>query len=92
MRLIDADKLLEHVGRERLDSRELIAKMIESSPTIDKVWVVSYYDEGEAPVVTVYNNENAAYRHSYWELQIGSHSKVDMDECPIYSSFTINGK
>lgn len=33
MRLIDADELIEHVWRDRLDSRELIAKMVESAPT-----------------------------------------------------------
>lgn len=35
MRLIDADELMEHVGRDRLDSRELIAKMIENAPTVE---------------------------------------------------------
>jgi len=34
MRLIDANELLEHVGRDRLDSRELIADMIEKAPTV----------------------------------------------------------
>jgi hypothetical protein len=34
MRLIDADELLEHVWRDKLDSREAIAKMVESAPTI----------------------------------------------------------
>lgn len=34
MRLIDADELLEHAGRDRLDSRDLIFKMIEDSPTV----------------------------------------------------------
>ena len=34
MRLIDADELLEHAYRDRLDSRELIAKMIKNAPTI----------------------------------------------------------
>ncbi len=33
MRLIDADELMEHVCRDRLDSRERIAKMIEDAPT-----------------------------------------------------------
>lgn len=33
-RLIDADALLEKSYRERLDSRELIAQMIESAPTV----------------------------------------------------------
>ena len=34
MRLIDADELLEHVWRDKLDSRKAIAKMVESAPTI----------------------------------------------------------
>ena len=33
MRLIDADELMEHINRDRLDSRELIAKMVEDAPT-----------------------------------------------------------
>lgn len=37
MRLIDADELIERAYRERLDSRELIAQMIESAPTVDPV-------------------------------------------------------
>ena len=34
MRLIDADEVMEHVYRDKLDTRELIAKMIENAPTI----------------------------------------------------------
>lgn len=37
MRLIDADELLEHAYRDRLDSRELIADMIRNAPTIKKI-------------------------------------------------------
>ena len=33
MRLIDADELMEHVGRDRLDSRELIMQMVLDAPT-----------------------------------------------------------
>ena len=36
MRLINADELMEHVWRDRLDSRELIAEMVENMPTIEK--------------------------------------------------------
>ena len=35
MRLIDADELIEHAMREKLDSRELILQMIEKAPTIN---------------------------------------------------------
>lgn len=34
MRLIDADELIEHVWRDRVDSRERIANLVESMPTI----------------------------------------------------------
>lgn len=34
MRLIDADELMEHVYKDRLDSRELIADMVQRAPTI----------------------------------------------------------
>lgn len=33
MRLIDADELMEHVYRDKLDSRELIAEMVKNAPT-----------------------------------------------------------
>lgn len=35
MRLVDADEIMEHVWRDKLDSRELIADMILHSPTVD---------------------------------------------------------
>lgn len=35
-RLIDADELMEHVYRDKLDSRELIAEMVKNAPTIEK--------------------------------------------------------
>ena len=37
MRLIDADELIEHIWRDRLDSRERIADLVESMPTIKAV-------------------------------------------------------
>lgn len=37
MRLIDADELMEHAWRDKLDSRELIAEMIERAPTIKEI-------------------------------------------------------
>jgi len=37
MRLVDADELMEHVWRDRLDSRELIAHMIETAPTVKEI-------------------------------------------------------
>ena len=37
MRLIDADELMEHVWRDKLDSRELIAEMIDNAPTVKEI-------------------------------------------------------
>lgn len=37
MRLIDADELMEHAWRDKLDSRELIAEMIVKAPTIKEI-------------------------------------------------------
>ena len=37
MRLINADELMEHVWRDRLDSRELIVEMIEKAPTVKEI-------------------------------------------------------
>ena len=37
MRLIDADELLEHAYRDRLDTRERIADMIRNAPTVKTV-------------------------------------------------------
>lgn len=37
MRLIDADEVIEHVWRDRLDSRELIADMINNAPTVKAI-------------------------------------------------------
>lgn len=41
MRLADKDELIEHAYRDRLDSRELIAKMIENAPTVKAISVES---------------------------------------------------
>ena len=37
MRLIDADELMEHAWRDKLDSRELIAEMIDNAPTVKEI-------------------------------------------------------
>lgn len=53
MRLIDANELLEHAWRDKLDSGELIANMIESAPTV--------YDRekcGEANIIAGDRNYN----------------------------------
>ncbi len=37
MRLIDANELIEHAYRDKLDSRELIANMIKNAPTVKEI-------------------------------------------------------
>jgi uncharacterized protein with ATP-grasp and redox domains len=37
MRLVDADELMEHVWRDKLDSRELIAQMIATAPPVKEI-------------------------------------------------------
>ena len=34
MRLIDGDELMEHIGRDKLDSREAIMEMVKTAPTV----------------------------------------------------------
>lgn len=49
-RLIDADELLEHVWRDRLDSRERIADLVKFMPTIEErkkgKWIEIAPEEG----------------------------------------------
>ena len=37
MRIIDADELIEHAWRDKLDSRELIVEMINNAPTVKEI-------------------------------------------------------
>jgi len=64
-------------------------KMVVNQPTIEDhliVWVVSWYNAGEEPVVTVFGNEENAMKYYNYELA-NSHVKVAIDECQIYNTF-----
>lgn len=52
------------------------------------VWVVSYYDIGEEPVVTVFTNSDAAY--DCYEYFFVEHDKVSIDEVPVYKDFIVH--
>ena len=76
MRPIDADELLEHAYRDKLDSRELIANMIENAPTVYKggfVWV----DPKQVPLSCMQKDLFLAYIPgwnvcvSYWRTGSG---------------------
>lgn len=44
MRLIDANELMEHIWRDRLDSREAIAEMVNNAPTVRNATWISVND------------------------------------------------
>ena len=46
MRLIDGDELIEHVWRDRLDSRERIANLVKSMPTVKPQKKGAWHDIG----------------------------------------------
>lgn len=51
------------------------------------VWAVTYYDDGEEPVVTVFDNKEAAM--ACYSCFIGEHDVVNVDEAPVCHSFTV---
>lgn len=57
MRLIDADELMEHVWRDRLDSREAIAEMVEDAPTIEDTCELEKENEELKLHIAVLNNK-----------------------------------
>lgn len=82
MRLIDANELIERVARDKLDSRELILKIIEEAPTIDKVWVVSWRDDKFVPNIAIYDEERSAVQ-SYLNNRNKNYNNVMLDQAPI---------
>ena len=55
--------------------------------SVYKVWVVTYYNYGNDPIVTVFDNEGAA-KYMYSEY-IGNYDKVSVDQVPVYHAFKI---
>lgn len=56
----------------------------------NNVYVVTYWDDGLEPVVTVFDNqENAEKCYSFF---IKRHSGCCIDEVPIYSNFGKKGE
>ena len=49
------------------------------------IWIVTYWDFGNDPVVTAFNNEETANRcYKYFKKH---HELCCLDKCPIYSHF-----
>ena len=75
MRLINADALMEHVYRDRLNNRELIAEMVRNAPTIEPERKTGrWIDETFKPWGLVH--------HPYKCDQCGEHSEADSNYCP----------
>ena len=68
MRTIDADALLEHVWRDKLDSRELIANMIENAPTIYKGGLI-WTERKNIPISSLERDLFLGYKKG-WQLFI----------------------
>lgn len=56
----------------------------------ESIWVVTYWEFGTEPVVTAFNNEEAAIKcYDYFKK---CYDECRLDECPIYSIFSEKGK
>lgn len=55
---------------------------------MNTVWIVTYIDNGDEPVVTPFDNKKAAYK--CYEYMLGEHDYVGLDACSVFSSFTVN--
>ena len=78
MKPIDADELIEHAWRDRLDSRELIAEMIKKAPPIQAIPIPDNATNGDIiklmfPYITEENNTN-----KYLGINFDTESRVGM--------------
>ena len=70
MRLIDADGLMEHACRDKLDSRELIAKMIENAPTVKEIPIkIPMYIFERLLTLTESKTDRCCGDCAYWERE-----------------------
>ena len=53
-----------------------------------KIWIVTYWDDGKEPVVTVFDNEDAARLcfRTFRDLYFG----CSIDESTMYHTFTVS--
>ena len=55
-----------------------------------EAWSVIYWDEGEEPVISLFDNEEAARKcYEYFKL---NRDGCCIDECNIYSDFLVGSK
>lgn len=78
--MIDADYLMDHVGRDKLDSRELIMKMVEDAPTCDtKPFYIEGYKQAQKDFEVIEKNLKSAW-DSEKELNSQILGRIDMQE------------
>lgn len=83
MRLIDADCLMDHAGRDRIDSRELVLKMIEDAPTYDtKPFYMEGYKQAQKDFEVVKKNLQSAW-DSERVINMQINERIDMQESII---------
>lgn len=52
-----------------------------------KIWSVIYWDDGEEPVVSLFNNEESANQcYKYFKT---CHKGCCIDECDVFSEFFV---
>ena len=79
-RLIKIKKwLLRKLGIKERVKDEVVSKK--------RVWVVTGYEDGQEPIVSVFDNQDAA--SGYLSYACGVHENVCIDEAPVYSSFFV---
>lgn len=73
----------------RMGGKELYKAVYDLPPVTpqQKIWVVTYWDKGEEPVVTVFNNRKAA--ENCYKAFKDSHDGCCIDETMLYHSITI---
>lgn len=56
---------------------------------MEYVWVVTYWDIGVEPVITVFNNEVVA--NDFYNYSKNHFHVCCLDRCPVYSTFKVTG-
>jgi len=87
MRLIDADELIEHVWRDKLDSRELIAEMINNAPTVKEIPTkipISIFEELISKCV---EHDLKAYSDGANEILDKIRSEINQAYCDITNDY-----
>lgn len=86
MRLIDADELIEHAYRDRLDSRELIADMINNAPTVKEIPI-------NVPLDLIIKALKQEPKTGHWELDESDNSiTCAACGCYLWANDIMNGE